>query len=46
MQVGLSIADMQLLTAGQIFDVFAEMGIDDKTQNGPRVATQADFDAF
>lgn len=45
-QVGLSIADMSLLTAGQIFDLYAEMGVDDKQANGPRIATQADFDAF
>ena len=43
-QMGLSIADLDLLEIGMVFDMFTESTDDDI--NWPYKATQADFDKF
>ena len=45
-QLGLSMADLDLLTVGMIYDMFIERGNDDCEDEYERTATQADFDAF
>lgn len=43
-QVGLSVADLDFLTYGQVMDILIEHANDDCEY--PQLATQADFDAF
>ncbi len=43
-QLGLSIADLELLELGMVYDIFTEAADDDV--EWPYKATQADFDAF
>lgn len=43
-QTGISIADLELLTMGMVYDIFIEAGNDDFKY--PQQATQADFDKF
>lgn len=45
-QLGLSMADLSLLTVGMVFDMFIERGNDDCEDEYALRATQADFDAF
>ena len=45
-QLGLSMADLDLLTVGMIYDMFIERGNDNCEDEYERTATQADFDAF
>lgn len=42
-ELGISAADMELLTVGTIVDMFAEKQID---EGGERMATQDDFEKF
>lgn len=44
--MGLTIADLDLLTVGMVFDMLAERGNDDCADEYARPATQDDFDAF
>lgn len=43
-QIGISIADLDLLTIGMVLDMFSENSNDD--EDYVELATQADFDAF
>lgn len=43
-QIGLHMSDLEYLTMGAVFDLFAESANDDVEYN--TVATQADFDKF
>ena len=45
-QLGLSMADLDLLTVGMVYDMFIEKANDDCEDAYARRATQADFDAF
>ena len=45
-QVGLSMADLDLLTVGMVYDMFIELSNDDCNDAYSRTATQSDFDAF
>ena len=45
-QLGLSMADLDLLTVGMIYDLFIERGNDNCEDECERTATQADMDAF
>ena len=45
-QLGLSMADLDLLTVGMIYDMIIEKSNDDCEDAYARRATQADFDAF
>ena len=45
-QLGLSMADLDLLTVGMIYDMFIEKSNDDCEDAYALRATQADFDAF
>lgn len=46
MQIGLSMADLELLTVGMVNDLFTEMSNDRAEDDGTRPATQEDFDNF
>ena len=43
-EIGISIADLDLLTIGLVIDIWTEKGNDDVKYR--KVATQEDFDAF
>lgn len=43
-QIGLHMSDLECLTMGTVFDLFAESSNDDVEYN--EVATQSDFDKF
>jgi len=45
-QLGLTMADLDQLTVGMIFDMFIERGNDDCENEYGRTANQKDFDAF
>lgn len=45
-EVGLSMADLDLLTVGMVFDMLIERGNDGCEDEYDRPATQSDFDAF
>lgn len=46
MQIGLGVADLDLLTIGTVFDMMIERGNDEAPEAYARVATQEDFDNF
>ena len=46
LQIGLSIRELDLLTVGMVFDMYAEMSNDDCADAYATKATQADMDAF
>ncbi len=43
-QLGLSMADLDLLTVGMVLDMYAELADDD--EDWAEIATQEDFDRF
>ena len=45
-QLGLSMADLDLLTVGMVYDMLIENGNDGCADAYAKTATQADFDAF
>lgn len=45
-QIGVSIADLDLLTIGTIYDMITERANDEAPDAYTREATQADFDRF
>ena len=45
-QVGLSMADLDLLTVGTVLDMITEQANDACADEYTRIATQGDFDAF
>ena len=45
-QLGLSMADLDMLTIGTVFDMMIERGNDEAPEAYARVATQEDFDKF
>ena len=44
--MGLTMADLDLLTVGMVYDMLIERGNDDCADEYARTATQEDFDAF
>lgn len=46
-RLGISVADLELITLGELFDMFAELERDQQQEDSDtRMATQADFDNF
>lgn len=45
-EVGLSMADLDLLTVGMVIDMFTEKANDQEEPNTVRKATQEDFNKF